>query len=547
MSGRYDVAVIGAGHNGLAVAAYLALSGRSVVVLERCEHVGGLAHTVELGDGRSAPGAFPSCETLAPEVIKELALKRHGLVLSERRGTVLATAEGLLRFDGRGRHVGEASTNGAGGLAAEDAAQLAKVERFLGRVVKALSPLYRNPLPELETLGAGDKLDLLRIGWRLRRLGRRDMREAMAAIPMSMRDFVEDRLDGAAIRALLAGLGSPGGCLGPYAAGTVFRALHDQMSHPRPLLSGPVFPRGGMGAVGVALAGASRAAGAEVRTEAEVAAVAVDGGRVRGVTLATGEHLEAGTVVSAADPRRTLLGLVDPTVLDPEQVFAARGIRASAGVASVTFVLGELPQPEGEVGARELFGGRVQIGATVADIERAFDGEPAGRLPERPFVQLVVPTLADETAAAGGGHVAVAWVQSVPRVVTASVDTASGDADGWGAGRETLAAAVLDVIDEVLPGFRYRVNGMEVTAPPDFETRYAATNGCLFGADLALDQALYLRPLPGWSDYRTPVRGLYQCGSGTHGGGGITGLAGRNAARRIVADGKAAASRERSA
>ena len=551
MSGRYDVVMVGAGHNGLAAAAYLAKAGRSVLVLERSDGVGGMARTEEFAPGFRASAAFQSAETLSPKVIKELGLKAHGLALSPAGGVALATAGGMLRFDGKGRSVpgGGAAKSGAGDAAAllsdADSVALRELERFIGRLVAVLAPLYDAPLPELERLGTGDKFDLLRIGWRLRRLGRRDMQAAMRGLPMSMRDFAEDHLDGAAPCALLAGLGSPGGCLGPYAAGTVFRALHDQMANPRPLFSGPVLPQGGMGALGEALAGAARAAGAEVRTASEVERIEVDGGEARGVTLTSGGHIEAGVVISDADPRRTLLTLVDAATLRPEFVHAAQGIRARAGVALVSFALGGLPDAGPDTDG---LAGRIQIGASLPDIERAFDAAPVGALPERPLVHLMFPTVADAGLAEDGKHVATAWVQAVPRRVGAGDSDGDGDGgkggnggNGWVAGREALARSVVAVIDEVLPGFGDRVVAHKVTAPPDFEASFGATNGCLFDADLTLDQALYLRPLPGWYGYRTPVRGLYLCGSGTHGGGGITGLAGRNAARRVLADAKSAA------
>jgi phytoene dehydrogenase-like protein len=474
---------------------------------------------------------------LNPRVNRELALAVNGLKVSPPGGTALATAGGLLRFDGKGRAVEpKEAADGSPGITAADAAALRDIERFVVRLAGALAPLYEAPLPPLEALAAGDKLDLLKVGWRLRRLGRRDMQEAMRALPMSMRDFVEDRLAGEEVRALVAGLGSPGGWLGPYAAGTVFRALHDQMASPRPLLSGPVLPRGGMGALGEALAAAARSAGAEIRLESEVVRIDTDAGTARGVTLITGSHIEASAVVSDADPRRTLLELLDATDLTPEFRLTVSGMRARAGVALLSFGLDGLPEGAGQGGAA--FGGRIQIGGRVADIERAFDDAPDGRLPQRPFVQLLFPTVADPGLADGGKHVATAWVQAVPQRL------ASADGDGWKDGRRALADAVVTVIDEALPGFSDRIVAHEVTAPPDLEDRFVAGQGCLYDADLGLEQALYLRPLPGWYGYRTPLAGLYLCGSGTHGGGGITGLAGRNAAQRVRGDLEARAARK---
>ena len=517
MSGRYDVVVVGAGHNGLVAAAYLARAGKSVVVLERGSTVGGTASTIEPAPGFRASACFQSAETFSPTVSRELRLAGHGLELSAARGMAVAAEDGRwLLFDGSGRLVG----NGNDPIAATDRAALADLERLVGRIVGALAPLYRAALPELEALGAGDTLDLLRVGWRLRRLGRRDMREAMRFLPMSMRDVVEERFESELLGAAIAGLGLQGGAVGPYAAGTAFVALHHQMQNPRPLFAGPVFVKGGLGRLSEALSSSARAAGAEVRTEAEVARIDVDAGGSQGVTLANGEHLEASIVISDLDPRRTLLSLVDPGQLAPEFITAVSNVRARGGVGVVTFALDDMPDPPGGP-AETLLAGRVQIGATVVDQERAFDALQFGGLAERPFLQLTFPSLADPDAAPGDQHVATAWVLGVP-------DQA-----------ESLEDSVTAAIERVLPGFTSRVVGSVVATPSDIEERYGATNGCLFDVDVSLDQALFLRPLPGWYRYRTPLRGLYLCGSGTHAGGGITGLPGRNAARQIIDDLKA--------
>jgi len=305
-------------------------------------------------------------------------------------------------------------------------------------------------------------------------------------------------------------------------------------------MSGPVFVRGGMGALSAALEACARAMGAEIRTESEVARIETERGAVRGVTLTSGEHIEAGAVVSDADPRRTFLSLLDPAALTPEFVTAARGIRARAGVAMVTFAVNGLPPaPEDSGDVAAALAGRVQIGASVAELEQAFDAAPAGALPDRPALQLFVPTLSDPDLAPAGQHVVTAWAQAVPR----SLGEEGDDDEGWGEGRDRLADSVTAMIEEVLPGFGERVVDRAVVAPPDLEKHFAATGGCLFDADLGLDQALYLRPLPGWYGYRAPVEGVYLCGSGTHGGGGITGLAGRNAAARVLEDLEAKAKR----
>ncbi len=517
MSGRYDVAVIGGGHNGLVAAAYLAQAGQSVVVLEKRPTVGGTASTIEVAPGYRASSCFQSAETFSPTISRELNLSGHGLEVSRSRGTSVVALDGQwLLFDGSGHPTG----NGSQMLSMADRAAIAELERFLHRTVRALAPLYQETLPKLQDLGASDTLDLLRIGWRLRQLGRRDMREAIRFLPMSIRDVVEERFESHILGAAIAGLGLQGGCVGPYAPGTAFVALHHQIQNPRPLFSGPMFVKGGLGCLSDALSAAAQAAGAEVRTEAEVGLIDTTDALLQGVTLCNGDHVEASIVVSDLGPRRTLLSLVDPRKLAPEFINAVSTVRARGGVGVVSFALDGIPDPP-EGSAEVSLSGRVQIGASVVEQERAFDAMQCGELAEKPFLQLTIPTLADPGLAPDGKHVATAWVLGVP--------------DNF----DSLEESVASGIETVLPGFTSRVVGFAVATPSDIEERYGATNGCLFGVDVSLDQALFLRPLPGWYRYNTPLRGLYLCGSSTHAGGGITGLPGRNAARRIIEDLKA--------
>ena len=517
MSGCYDVAVVGGGHNGLVAAAYLAQAGQSVVVLEKRPTVGGKASTIEVAPGYRSSSCFQSAETFSPTILKELDLPGHGLEVSQPRGTSVVAEDGQwLLFDGSG-HL---PSNGSQGVSVADRSAIAELERLLHCTVRALAPLYQAALPELQDLGASDTFDLLRIGWRLRRLGRRDMREAIRFLPMSMRDVVEERFESHILGAAIAGLGLQGGCAGPYAPGTAFVALHHQIQNPRPLFSGPVFVKGGLGCLSDMLSAAAQSSGAVVRTEAEVKLIETANGSSQGVTLCNGEHVEASIVVSDLDPQRTLLSLVDPRQLSPEFINAVSTVRARGGVGIVSFALDGIPDPPG--GSAELsLSGRVQIGASVVEQERAFDAMQCGELAEKPFLQLTIPTLTDPGLAPDGKHVATAWVLGVPNDL------------------DSLEELVASRIETVLPGFASRVVGCAVAMPSDIEECYGATNGCLFGVDVSLDQALFLRPLPGWYRYNTPLRGLYLCGSSTHGGGGITGLPGRNAARRIIEDLKA--------
>ncbi len=527
MASRYDIIVIGGGHNSLAAAAYLAKAGKSVLVVERNAHLGGTAVTDEFAPGFRASACFQSAETLHPRVVKDLQLSKHGLELLPA-GDVFVPGAGKewLQFTAGGKVR-------AGGEALSDADRRAftDLEKFLKRVVGVLDAVYTAPLPDLDGLGVGDKLDLLRIGWRLRRLGRTDMLEAMRVLPMPVRDVVQERFGSPLLGAAISGAALTGSWFGPFSAGSMFNLVHQRIADGRRVVAGPVFVRGGMGALGEAFGAAARAAGAELRTATEVRAVSGDLGRISGVVLADGDVVEAGTVLSGVDPRTTLLSLADPKMFDPEFAWAASNIRARGAVAVVMFALGDLPQLRDDFAdapdAATALAGRIQIGPSIEYLERAFDDGRHAGLPQHPFVQLTVPSLRDPGLAPDGKHVATAWVQTVPRRL---------ETDDWEQGRERLAAAVGSVIDGALPGFTGLVESHSVTAPPDIERRFGLADGCLYHADVSLDQALYLRPMAGWSRYRTPLRGLYLCGAGTHGGGGITGLAGRNAAHQVLED-----------
>ena len=284
------------------------------------------------------------------------------------------------------------------------------------------------------------------------------------------------------------------------------------------------FVKGGPGALAAALAAAARAAGAEIRTGAEVERVLVKKGAARGVALAGGKEIAAATVVSGADPKKTFLELVDPKHLEPSFLLAARNLRSRGTVATVAFALDRLPAFAGVEEPRR-HAGRIQIGATLDELERAFDDAKYGRVPRRPFLDLTIPSLADPGLAPEGRHVLHAWVQYPPYELREG---------SWEEARDELGAIVERTIAEHAPGFPEAVLARRVLTPADLAERFGLTGGCLYHLEPALDQELYLRPLARWARCATPIAGLYLCGAGTHGGSGLTGLAGRNAARVVL-------------
>jgi phytoene dehydrogenase-like protein len=515
-----DVVVVGGGHNSLVAAATLARAGRRVRLFERSPRLGGTVATVELGDGFRAPVFFPSVELFHPSLRRELELESHGLRLLRPRGGTL-----VLRGDGRPLHLGGSGGGIEGDLSIADAAGLGDFAAFLARLSRVLEPLFVRPLPELDGAGLGTAFELLRHAVRLRRLGRRDVAAALRFLPMPIADVLDERFEDAGLEGALAAAAVTASWLGPKGAGTAFGLLYHRPAWSGGLLARPVFAEGGPGALVDALAAAARKAGAELETETAVEEIVVRNGKVRGVRTSRGEEVDAPIVVSGLDPRRTLLELADPAWLDPEEVQLLSTARGRGTASIVTYAVESLPEPA--AGATIDLSGRVLLDPTLESLERAFDANKYGEIPERPSIELTVPTLSDPTLAPPGKHVVCAWVQYTPAKLARG---------SWEEESTTLAERVTDLIGEHLPGFDERVLHRSVVTPADLEACYGMLGGCPYHLEMALDQMLFLRPIPRWSRHRTPIEGLFLCGPGTHPGGGVTGLPGRNAAR-VVLDG----------
>ena len=519
MTRTYDVVVVGAGHNGLVCAAYLARAGRSVLVLERRETVGGRAVTEEFAPGFRCSATFAGVETFDPEVAAELDLEAHGLRLLEPGGILVP------RPDGEALNLVPSNGDGSAGVPAADAEAFAELDAFVRRLAAALAPILSKPLPDLEPSSLGGILELLGTGWLLRRLGGRDLAEAMRFLPMPVADVLDERLDDAALKAAIAAGGVAGSWLGPRSPGSALNLVLHRLGRCRGALGFPQAAAGGTGALTEALCQAAEASGAVVRTEAEVERVVVKKGAITGVVLASGEEIPASVVVSNADPRTTMLSLVDPVSLEPSFVHAAQSVRSRGAVAVVKFALDELPAFTGAAGDPRQLAGRIQIGACMDDLEKAFDETKYGELPERPYLDLTIPTVADPSLAPEGKHILSAWVQFPPYHLRGRT---------WDDARDDLGTVVGRRIEEHAPGFSDRILATDVLTPLDLERRFGMTEGCLYHVEPALDQFLYMRPMPRWARHRMPIDGLYLCGAGTHGGGPLSGLAGRNAARAVL-------------
>jgi phytoene dehydrogenase-like protein len=472
----FDAIVIGAGVNGLVAAHYLARAGRRVLVVERA----------------AAPDEAPDAGWVPPAVIRELGLAAHGLRL-ERPDPWIAAAlpdgERLELFADPARSAGAIRR-----LSLRDADRWPEFALRMGRIAAVLEALYAAPPPDVRSRDLGELLRLAGLALRTRRLGKQVVVDLLRVLPMSVAELLDDWFETEALKGVLAAAGVLHLRQGPRSGGTAFSLLHHHVGSPPGVFRSP---RSNLGAV------LSRMPGVEVRRPAEVIRIDVTGGRVRGVTLATGEELAAPIVASSADPRRTVLGMVDAGWLDPEQVAALRHVKCRGVAARVTLACEGVDV------------GDLAVAPSIEYLERAYDDAKYGRVSTQPYV---------EGSLRNGGM--VAHVQYAP------YHLADG---GWNAERRRgLGEAVVRTLEAHVPGVRGRVAVREVLTPLDFEERYGATEGHFYHGELTLDQILFMRPVPGWSRYRAPVGGLYLCGAGTHPGGAIAGGPGRNAARVIL-------------
>jgi phytoene dehydrogenase-like protein len=524
-TGRCDAIVVGAGHNGLVAAAYLARAGLRTRVLERRERVGGACVTEELWPGYRVSRAAYVAGLLRPVVLRELDLAAHGLRLLRRDPSSYTPLP-----DGRGLLLGadpELCRREIARFSPRDADAWPRYEALLDRVARAFEPLLDAPPPDPARLRAADLPLLARLARGALAL-RRDAAQVVRLLLAPARDTLASWFESEPLRATLATDALIGAWAAPSTPGTGYVLFHHVMGETGGARGVWAYVAGGMGALAEAIASAARVAGAEIRTEAPVASIDVHAGRVRGVTLADGSSLEAPIVVSCADPARTLLGLVGAAALPDEVAAELARLDFRSPVVKINLALDRLPAFRG--GSPSAPGpehaGTIHVGACDLDaLERSYEEAAAGRLPERPMVELTLPSALDPTLAPPGRHVASLFVQHVPPGL---------DRARWARERDGFADRVLALVDEVAPGFSASVLHRDVLGPPELEDVFALSGGNIFHGAMTLDRLLFLRPLAGWARYRTPIEGLWLCGAGTHPGGGVMGACGRNAAREIL-------------
>lgn len=534
-SPTWDIVIVGAGHNGLVTAAYLARAGWRVLVLERRDVVGGTCVTEETWPGFKVSTAAYVNSLLRPEIIRDLELKRHGFELLPRNPSSFTPFP-----DGRSLLLGpDAGLNRReiGKFSLRDAEALPRYEAMLERVADFVEPTLLETPPDPWSGRPRDLWKLAKLGLRFTRLGR-DGPRALEILTGAARTVLDRWFESEALKVTLATDAVIGAMASPSMPGTAYVLFHHVMGECNGVRGVWGYVRGGMGGISQALAAAARGYGAEIRVEAPVERILVAGGRARGVALADGTEIRAARVASNADAHATLLRLVGESELDPEFAAAVRGIDYASPSLKINVALAELPDFTALPGGAGAGGGRapgpqhrgtIHICPTLDYMERAYDDAKYGRPSAAPILECTIPSAVDPTVAPPGRHLMSMFVQYAP------TNLRDG---GWDAVKESFADRCFDVLAEYAPNFRRAVIAREVLSPLDLERRFGLTGGNIFQGAMTLGQLFFLRPVPGYADYRTPIRGLYLCGAATHPGGGVMGACGYNAAREILRDGR---------
>jgi phytoene dehydrogenase-like protein len=512
---RYDCVVIGAGHNGLICAALLAQAGRSVLVLEAGPQVGGAAITREFSPGYKVSAGAHLLHLMPADLLRALKLESHGLQWAGQQLPTTALIAGAPALT-------LSHDTGAQGLSAADAAAFGAYRGRMRRFAAAIAPIFSRIPPRLGTNAWSDRLNLLRMAWQIRKLGRSDMRELLRIGGMNVYDLLEENFDSSALKGALGFDAVLGANFGPRSPGTVLTLLYRLAAESAAGDTGLSQPKGGMGALCDALGKAAAAAGAVIRTGSAVARILVEADRACGVVLESGERIDAKQVISNADPKTTFLKLLGTSHLDAGFVRRVSHIRSQGLAAKIHLALNRLP-PFAAL-AETALRGRLLLAPSLSYIEHAYNHAKYGEFSASPTMEITVPSVNDPSLAPTGKHVLSAIVQYAPYALK----------QGWDNGRQHFLDAALDALETLAPGLRGCIVAAEVVTPVDMEKQFRGSGGHWHHGDLAFDQILMMRPVPGAAQYRTPLAGLFLCGAGCHPGGGVMGIAGRNAAEQVL-------------
>jgi phytoene dehydrogenase-like protein len=527
MTQRYDAIVVGGGHNGLVNAAYLARAGRKVLVLERRHVLGGAAVTEEVFPGFRFSVCSYVVSLLRPEIIRELDLPRHGLEILPLDGTFTPMPNGdhLWRMNDHARTRREIYRHSPVDAEAYD--EYAKAMVDMARFVKPILSMVPPDPFKADLPGYNRMYGLLR---RFQKLPRRDQHNLIQLMTTSAVDLLDRWFETDVLKATMSASGIIGTFLGVRSPGTAYVLLHHYMGEIDGAFRSWGFARGGTGAISESIAGAAREAGVEIRTEAPIERIKVKDGRATGVVLKGGDEIDAGIVVSSLDPHQTFLRLMEPKALPDDFMADVKRYKLRGSSGKVNLALDGLPDFKCLPGPGAHLRGAISISPGVEYMERAYDDAKYGDFSRRPYMDMVIPTLTDPSVAPPGKHVMSCFVQYAPYKLREGT---------WDEKREAFGDTVVDTIAEYAPNIKKLILHRQVLTPLDLEREWGLTEGNIFQGELSLEQLFFLRPVPGWARYRTPVRGLYMCGSATHPGGGIMGAPGRIAALEILKDGRA--------
>lgn len=522
---RYDVIVIGAGHNGLASAAFLAKAGLKVLVLEANPHIGGATVSRELYPHWTYSNCSYVCSLLRPEIYRSLELSRHGLQIVPYGGGVTFTRSGdilgsYLDSDVKRREIARYS--------ARDADAYLRYSRDVMRQCRLIRSLLMRTPPDPTSLKLRDLRELLHVGKEFKKLGESGIYNTIRFYSLSIADYLNEYFESDVVKATLAGSGIIGTALGVQSPGTAYVLLHHYMGDVDGQMGAWGFARGGMGAVSKALAAALQTYGGEIKASAPVGQITVRGGKTTGVALVNGDEYHADIVVSNVDAKRTFLKLLQPGDLEPDVLRAARNFKIRGSSGKLNIALDGLPDFPALGAGNPLICGDMHFLDSMDRYERAYDDWKSGTWSKDPYLDLLMPSLTDPTMAPPGKHMMSVFVQYVPYKVRGR--------DWTEADREAFKQTVFDQIARYSPNFRSLVLHAEVRTPQELENEVGLTEGNIFQGELTFDQLFFNRPFPGFAQYRAPVRGLYLCGSSTHPGGGVMAAPGANAAREILRD-----------
>jgi len=511
-----NVIIIGGGHNGLTCAAYLAKAGKQVTVLEAAEQVGGAAITREFSPGYRVSAGAHLLYMLDKNVRKELSLESAGLSFSQLDMKTVALAQ-----DGNHLHISGETLQGAM-ITTSDQAAFQEYKRFMTRFAGVIGGMHNRIPPRVRTRNFSDLLTLAKTALNVRMLGKDDMREFLRIAGINIYDILQENFEHPLLKGALSLDGILGTNLGPRSNNSIFTALHRLSG-----LQGMSMPKGGMGAVSDALATAARKHGANIRTSAEVANIYMDGDQVAGVELQDGEKITADVVISSADPRTTFFNLLGARNLEAGFARRISNIRMRGNTAKLHLALDGLPEFSGL--DKNQLGERLLIAPDIEYVERAFNHAKYGEHSVKPVAEITIPSLHDDSLAPAGKHVLSAVIQYAP------YNLKQGQLkQGWSTEKAGFTELVIDLLEQYAPAIRQQIVHQEILTPVDIEREFRITGGHWHHGELAMDQFLMLRPVPGSAQYQSPVDGLFLCGAGSHPGGGVMGSAGRNAANAVL-------------